>query len=204
MRRWLKNNALSVTVFSAFLIFLILQAIFGWHASNAELTEHGQPTDSFPSYLTSGEFFEAVFENWESEFLQMGFYVLLTAYLIQRGSAESKKETGQEEPTQTRSFGRLIYENSLVIALLSIFVLSFILHLLGGTAAYNEEQVEHGSSKVSVIEFLGNPEFWFQSMQNWQSEFLAVGALIVLSIFLRQKGSPQSKKVDDPNSKTGV
>lgn len=204
MRRWLANNALSVIMFGAFVVFLVLQAIFGWHAGNAELTQHGEPTESLWAYVTSGQFVEATFENWESEFLQMGCYVLLTAYLVQRGSAESKSENGNQEPSRRSGFIPWLYENSLVIALLSLFLLSFVLHLYGGTAAFNEEQSQHGGDTVSAIEFLGNSEFWFQSMQNWQSEFLAVGALVVLTIFLRQKNSPQSKKTDDPNSQTGV
>jgi hypothetical protein len=212
VRRWVWANALSLVMFGLFAVFIFLQSIFGWRANNAELVEHAKPSQSYFSYLGSGHFIEATFENWESEFLQMGCYVLLTAFLIQRGSAESKSwpSTGArsapaaERPsTLLGRFFRWVYENSLAIALFGMFGLSFLLHLLGGTAAYNEQQIQHGGSTVSVGEFFVNPEFWYQSMQNWQSEFLAVGALIVMSIFLRQKGSPQSKKVSDPDAKTG-
>lgn len=213
-RRWLWLNALSLIMFGAFVVFLVLQSIFGWQATNADLREHNQPETSYAAYLTSGEFVEATFENWESEFLQIGAYVLLTAYFVQRGSAESKPTEDNDgegpltsdSPLAARGGGlvRGLYEHSLAIALLGLFVVSFVLHLLGGTAAYNSEQAEHGGASVSVVEFLFSSEFWFQSMQNWQSEFLAVGVLVVATIFLRQRKSPQSKPVNAPSGQTGA
>ena len=214
MNRWAKLNALALVMFGAFLVFLVLQSVFGWESNNQDLMDHGAPAQSYLSYLASGEFVEAVFENWESEFLQMGSYVLLTAYLLQKGSPESKPLDGHDErePVRADSPGPVhhgglvlkVYENSLSLALFGMFALSFVLHLLGGTAAYNEEQALHGGQPVSVAEFLANPQFWFQSMQNWQSEFLAVGVLVVFSIFLRQRGSTQSKPVEAPHAKTGT
>ncbi|MGH3429654.1 MAG: DUF6766 family protein [Mycobacteriales bacterium] len=209
VRRWIWLNALSLVMFGAFVIFLILQSVFGWHAENAEAAQHAAGQQSYLAYLASGAFVEATFENWESEFLQIGSYVVLTAYLVQRGSAESKPISGRtvsisgEAAPRREGFGGFFYNNSLAILLLGMFVLSFVLHLLGGTAAYNAEQIQHGQPRVSVLQFLTNSEFWFQSMQNWQSEFLAVGVLVVATIFLRQRGSSQSKRVDDPNTKTG-
>jgi hypothetical protein len=219
MPNWVKNNALSITMIGAFLIFLVLQSFFGWHVRNEELTQFGAPPDSWWEYVRTGHFAESVFENWESEFLQMGFYVLLTAYLVQRGSAESKppdqhdrKEDYPDQakpqspwPVKVGGLVLVLYRNSLAIALLAIFVGSFVLHLLGGTAEYNEQQaLESGAPPISALQFLGTSDFWFQSMQNWQSEFLAVGALIVLSIFLRQHGSPESKPVTAAHSETGA
>lgn len=211
VRRWIWANGLSLVMFGCFAIFLILQSIFGWHANNADLVGHNMPQESYLSYVFSGQFAEATFENWESEFLQMGFYVLLTAFLVQKGSAESKEIKTDHAGRAANSTSRTrrgilerIYANSLAIALLGLFALSFVAHLAGGTAAFNEEQELHGGDRVNMLQFLRNSEFWFQSMQNWQSEFLAVGALIVLSIFLRQQGSSQSKKVGDPDSKTGT
>jgi hypothetical protein len=218
VRRWLWFNGLSLVMFAAFLIFIVLQSIFGWHVHNEELTQAGQATLGYWHYLGTGHFGEAVFENWESEFLQMGFYVLLTAYLVQRGSPESKpvdqKDRAEDFPekatsrsprlSRQRDWRQVLYRNSLSIALLGFFVLSFVFHLLAGTAQYNQEQaLETGAPPISALEFLGQPEFWFQSMQNWQSEFLAVGCLIVLSIVLRQHGSPQSKPVTATHSHTG-
>ncbi|MEU5948314.1 DUF6766 family protein [Micromonospora sp. NPDC047465] len=218
MPKWLRNNALTIAMFGAFLVFLVLQSVFGWHAHNEELAEFGAAPTSWPAYLRSGHFMESVFENWESEFLQMGGYVLLTAYLVQRGSAESKpmEQTDRPEdderratpdspwPVRVGGLPLIIYRNSLSIALLLIFAGSFVGHLLGGTAEYNEQQaLQSGAPPIGVGEFLGTSEFWFQSMQNWQSEFLAVGTLIVLSIFLRQHASPESKPVTVAHAHTG-
>ena len=216
MRRFLRNNGLSVTMFGLFIAFLLAQSLTGWLTTNAENEAHNQPTLTYMGYLTSGGFVEATFENWESEFLQMGAYVLLTAFLIQRGSPESKKPDDEEADVEPRKppsdapwpvrHGGLIlrlYENSLSIALFTLFGLSFILHALGGRAEYNQQQVQHGDTPISVAAFMTSSEFWFQSFQNWQSEFLAVGALAVLGIFLRQRGSPESKPVAAPYSETG-
>src|SRR5688500_3004376 len=219
MPKWVKNNALSITMIGAFLIFLVLQSVFGWHVRNEELAQAGVAPDPWWRYVRTGHFAESVFENWESEFLQMGFYVLLTAYLVQRGSAESKKPDQHDRkedypseakpqspwPVKVGGLVLVLYRNSLAIALLLIFAGSFVLHLLGGAADYNEQQaLESGAPPVSALQFLGTSDFWFQSMQNWQSEFLAVGALVVLSVFLRQHGSPESKPVTTPHHETGA
>jgi hypothetical protein len=218
MRRWLWFNGLSLAMFGAFLIFIVLQSVFGWRVENEELARYGQPVLSYWSYLGTGHFGEAVFENWESEFLQMGCYVLLTAFLVQRGSPESKpprqkdrlKDRPEHATNRSPKVSRrtdlvgMLYRNSLSIALLGLFALSFIAHALTGTAEYNEHQaLESGKPPVGVLQFMVTSEFWFQSMQNWQSEFLAVGALIVLSIFLRQHGSSQSKPVTAIHAHTG-
>jgi uncharacterized protein (DUF486 family) len=219
MRRVLRDNALSLTMFGLFLAFLIGQSLAGYRANNNENEEHRQPPESYAEYLTSGAFAEATFENWESEFLQMGAYVFLTAFLIQKGSPESKKPDGddvdqdpREEhdnpeapgPVHRGGLALKVYEHSLTLALLGLFLLSFVLHALGGHAEYNQQQLEHGQAAVSLWSFVTSSEFWFQSMQNWQSEFLAVAALAVLSIFLRQRGSPESKPVAAPHAQTGT
>ena len=218
MRRVLRDNGLSITMFALFLVFLVFQSIAGYKTTNSDNEQHGQPPESFGEYLTSGAFVEATFENWESEFLQMGAYVVLTALLIQKGSPESKKPEGEAvdaDPREQRDAedtpgpvkrGGLVltlYEHSLSIALFALFLLSFVLHALGGHAEFNQQQLAHGAAQVSLWSFVTSSQFWFQSMQNWQSEFLAVGCLVVLSIVLRQHGSPQSKPVTAPHSQTG-
>jgi len=218
MRRPLRDNGLSIAMFGLFLVFLIAQSIAGYKTNNSDNEEHGQPPESYVEYLTSGAFVEATFENWESEFLQMGAYVVLTALLIQRGSPESKKPGGDEVDADPRAQGDdpetpgpvrrgglalRLYEHSLSFALFALFLLSFVLHALGGHAEYNQQQLEHGAATVSLWGFVTSSQFWFESMQNWQSEFLAVGALIVLSIFLRQRDSPESKPVAAPHAETG-
>ena len=220
MRKILRENGLSIVFGLSFLLLLGGQAAAGMYAYNEEQQEHGQPAVGFSEYVTSSHFLEATMENWESEFLQMFAFVLLTAFLFQKGSAESRK-LDEEEPVDrdprksrnkkdapwpVRKGGPILtlYEYSLSLAFLLLFLMSFSLHAIGGTEEYNQNQREHGSSEVvSTLEYMGTPRFWFESFQNWQSEFLAVGAMVVLSIFLRQRGSPESKPVDSPHSETG-
>ena len=219
MRRVLRDNGLSITMFALFLIFLVAQSIAGYKANNSDNEQHRQPPESYGEYLTSGAFVEATFENWESEFLQLGAYVLLTALLIQKGSPESKNPDGDESdedprtkrddpkapgPVRRGGLALNVYEHSLSIALFALFLISFVLHALGGHAEFNQQQLEHGQAAVSLWSFVTSSQFWFQSMQNWQSEFLAVGMLAVLGIFLRQRGSPESKPVAAPHAQTGT
>jgi hypothetical protein len=218
MRRVVRDNGLSITMFALFLVFLVAQSIAGYETNNSDNQQHQQPKESYAQYLTSGAFAEATFENWESEFLQMGAYVLLTAFLIQKGSPESKDPGGDQVDTDPRTQrddpdapgpvkrGGLVltlYEHSLSLALFGLFLLSLVFHALGGRAEFNQQQLEHGAAPVSLWSFVTSSEFWFQSMQNWQSEFLAVAVLAVLGIFLRQRGSPESKPVAAPHAQTG-
>lgn len=220
MRRFLRNQGLSIVVFLAFLFFLVGQSIAGHLQHNEDLQEHLEAPLSYPQYLTSSHFLEATMENWESEFLQMFAFVVLTAFLFQKGSLESKDPDKKEEvdrdprsgknrrnvpwPVKKGGFILKIYEYSLSLAFLLLFLVSFLLHAVGGAAKYNQEQRKHQQpSEVSVVEFIGSSQFWFESLQNWQSEFLAVGSMVVLSIFLRQRWSAESKPVDAPHSETG-
>jgi hypothetical protein len=211
-------NGLALVMFGAFVIFAVLQSVFGWQVRNEELLQTGQDADGFWHYLRTGHFGEAIFENWESEFLQMGSYVLLTAHLVQRGSPESKpldqddrpqddpRHATDESPALSKSRGlpQVLYRNSLSLVMFTFFALSFVGHVLAGTAEYNEQQaLDTGASPIHAWTFLGTSDFWFQSMQNWQSEFLAVGCLVVLSIVLRQHASPESKPVTAPHAQTG-
>jgi hypothetical protein len=218
MRRVLRDNALSLTMLAIFLLAWFGMSVAGHRQSNSDNTEHGQPPESYGEYLRGGDFAEATFENWESEFLQMAAYVFFTAYLLQRGSPESKKPDGgvDEDPRGQRDRpgapwpvrrGGLVlrlYEHSLSSALFVLFVLSFAAHAIGGHAAFNQQQLEHGQPTVSLWTFVRGSDFWFQSLQNWQSEFLAVAVLVVLSIFLRERGSPESKPVAAPHRETGA
>jgi len=218
MKRFWRDNGLSLVLFALFLVFWAGQALTGWREEVEEYRDHGATPPAFAEYLRSGSFVEATTENWESEFLQMFGYVLFTVFLYQRGSAESKSPDEPEEvdrdprlsrksdapgPVKAGGWRLRIYENSLSLAFLALFLLSFILHAMGGVAAYNDDQRLRGAPEVSIWEFLTHARFWFQSLQNWQSEFLAIGCMVVLSIFLRQRGSPESKPVDSPHSQTG-
>ena len=220
MRRWLRENALSVVALGVFfLLFIVGQTVSGHRTYNEEQRDHGEAEVSFVEYLTTAHFGEATFENWESEFLQMGAYVLLTVWLRQRGSSESKPLEGDdpvdEDPAKHRNDrgapwpvrrGGLVltlYKNSLSIAFMTLFLLTWWLHALTGAREYSAEQVAHGGQPVDTVQFLTRAQFWFESLQNWQSEFLAVGAIVLLTIWLRQQGSPESKPVHAPHAATG-
>ena len=221
MRRLLRENGLSIVWLGLFFLTLIFgQSVVGHREYNSDQKDHGRPEVSYVEYIRSDHFVEATMENWESEFLQMFLFVVLTAFLYQKGSAESKKLDEEEEvdrdprdsknkkdaPWPVRKGGLLLklYENSLSLAFFLLFLGSLLLHAAGGAGEYNQDQAEHGSAeRVTTLQYMATSRFWFESLQNWQSEFLAVGLMVVLSIWLRQKGSPESKPVDAPHSQTG-
>ena len=215
-----RNNNLSIVLLLLFLVSLVGHAISGWKTYNEDQRQHGQAEVTLTTFLASSEFGETVFENWESEFLQMGFYVILTVFLYQRGSSESKKHDGTDEveedplahrndpdvpgPVRAGGWRLSLYKNSLSLAFLALFLVSFVGHAATGARKHNEEQREHGSSQqMNTLGYMQTPQFWYESFQNWQSEFLAVLAIVVLSIRLRQWGSPESKPVHASHSSTG-
>jgi hypothetical protein len=217
MKKFFRDNGLSVVFFLFFVISIIGQAITGLEEHNQEVLEQGGSSIGMKEYLVSGHFLQSTFENWESEFFQMALFVILTMFLYQRGSSESKDPDKDEEvdrepnpkrknapwPVRQGGLALAIYKHSLCYALTILFLVSFVLHWYGSLKDYNEEQVLKHLPTESGIQYLGNSRLWFESFQNWQSEFLSVFAVVVLSIFLREKGSPQSKPVDAPNSETG-
>lgn len=208
------RHGLSIALVALFAVSMVGQTWAGWYAFNEEQRSHQQPTVTLGGYLTSGHFGEATFENWESEFLQMAFYVLLTAWLFQIGSSESKRPdvvelvdldprdspNREKAPWPVRKGGVVLtlYENSLSITFALLFLASFALHARTGLAAFNEERTSHGEAPIGGWEFVGSSQFWFESFQNWQSEFLSLAAMVAFTIFLRQRGSPESKPVDAP------
>lgn len=216
MKKLWKNNSLSIVFFTLFLLAMIGQFFAGMHEYNKKREEEGQSKVPASVYFTSGHFIQATFENWESEFLQMALFVVLTISLRQKGSSESKKFEPEEvdrEPSPKRKdapwpvkkggFILKIYKHSLTIILLILFLLSFILHFYGSLKDENDELMQKGLPPEKISEYIIDPRFWFESFQNWQSEFLSVFSIVVLSIYLRQKGSPQSKPVDAPHNETG-
>jgi amino acid transporter len=216
-KNFLRNNGLSILMFGLFVVFTIGVSFTGWTNNNETLKTHGQPQQTYTGYITSGEFIEAIFENWESEFLQMAALVIATIFLYQRGSADSKKLRGPNEVDTSSRYSiirgdpsdrikaakELLRSNALGLALITLFLFSFALHAVGGAAAHNSEAAAHGEPAISVMTYIRTAQFWFESFQNWQSEFLAVGTLLVLSIYLRQRGSPESKPIGESNRRTG-
>ena len=199
-----------------FVACMLGQVGAGYRAYNAERREHRETEASLSEYVRSSHFAEATAENWESEFLQMAAYVWLTAFLFQRGSAESNDPDGKQSPkpppdprhvpwpARRGGLARRLYARSLSLAFALLFLASFSLHAVAGAAHHSAEQLAHGEQAVSAWGYLATSQFWFESFQNWQSEFLAILSMIVLSIFLRQEGSPESKEVDRPHAETGA
>jgi len=203
------RNSLSIVLLFLMLSCLLGQFLTGWRTENKELVENGEKALDLVQYLKSGHCIQATFENWESEFLQMMLYVLLTVSLRQKGSSESKPLEGEEDvdkepqphpnapwPVNKGGIWLKIYKHSLSLAFGILFILSFALHFYGSLKDYNTEQISKNKPMISASQYVSESRFWFESFQNWQSEFLAVAALVILSIWLREKGSPQSKPVD--------
>lgn len=217
MKKCWKHNSLSIVFIGLFILSLGGQFITGLHEYNKELLEDGQPEVNAFAYISTGHFLQATFENWESEFLQMALFIVLTISLRQKGSSESKKCEGDEEvdrepdprrkdaPWAVKKGGWILslYKHSLTVALVILFILSFLLHFYGSLKDENQQLLSKGRPPETWTAYLSDSRFWFESFQNWQSEFLSVFAIVVLSVFLRQKGSPQSKPVDAPDSQTG-
>ncbi len=219
MKTWIRDNGLSIALLLMFFASLIGQVFAGWTQENETLAEHDQALLTLWGFLTSGEFLSALFENWESEFLQMSAYVILTAMLIQRGSAESRDpdDPPRDENLATQAHkpgaprileggdvARWVYAHSLGLALFTLFLLSFGLHWSSSAKAAAAEALQHGDEAPGKLAYLGDPQLWFESFQNWQSEFLSTAVLVVLSIWLRQRESPESKPVAAPHSSTGA
>lgn len=217
--RVMKDNGLTLILLLLFTGSIVGQWLSGWHVAIEEAARHGQQAMSLGADTTSAQFLSSVFENWESEFLQMSAYVILTACFIQRGSAESKDPdaplrdknlSSQAQATDAPSIlrwgpiWRALYARSLGIALGALFILSFVLHWTQSAAAAAEEAAEHGASAPTMIGYLADPQLWFESFQNWQSEFLSTAVLVVLSIYLRQRESPESKRVAASHWATGA
>jgi len=219
MKKFLRNNGLSIVLLALFLIFWIAQAAVGRLEYNEEREERGLPALAMGEYLHSSHFWEATGENWESEFLQMAAYIVLTVFLFQKGSSESKnpdEKSPQDKdprtecnkpdapwPVKRGGFILSLYENSLGVAFALLFLTAVLIHAAGGTRLYNEEQLALGKEAVTFGGYLQTPRFWFESFQNWQSEFLAIASMVILSIFLRQRGSPESKPVAAGINETG-
>ncbi|MFM6974589.1 MAG: DUF6766 family protein [Agromyces sp.] len=219
LRIALRDNGLVLAMASACLLSLLGMVASGWSAENEVRAEHGAAPLALAGYLQSGQFREALFENWESEFLQMAMYVVLTVWLFQRGSSESKdpdRPAPQDAdprlesvtattpwPVRRGGWWLVVYENSLLLLFAGLFLASFWAHVVGGAANFNAEADWHGQDRVSAWEFLGTSEFWFQSTQNWQSEFMVMAVLVIAATYLRQRGSPESKPVAAPHRETG-
>jgi hypothetical protein len=222
MRAFLKHNGLSLAFLGLFLGAVVFQALAGHADFNEDQERHGDPTITLGRYAVSSEFWTAVMENWQSEYLQFTLFALLTVWLLQRGSPESKElhKAGRESdedqlvgehaheqgPRWARVGGirRTLFENSLVLVMASIWLATWFAQSITGMTQYNAERLDHHETTVSWADYLTRPDFWEKTLQNWQSEFLAVGSMAIFAVYLRQRGSPESKPVGAPHHATGV
>lgn len=219
MARFFRDIGLTIVLMLLFIGSIIGHWLTGWRFENETLAQHGEAPITLAQFTTDPQFLSTVFENWESEFLQMSAYVVLTAFLFQKGSAESAdpdepSRDGRLEnarfapdapaPVRKGPAARWLYAHSLGIALLILFAISFVLHWLFSARLAADEAALHGEAAETFGQYLTSPQLWFESFQNWQSEFLSTAVLVVLSIWLRQKDSPESKPVTASNKKTGT
>jgi len=222
MPRWLKNNGLSIGFGVIFLASLVGQAISGHTSVNHQAhLHHGDPI-SFWHYVTSAVFWTDVMENWQSEYLQFTLYIFATVFLLQKGSNESKEfgeeglesdedqllgeHTKPDSPRWAKAGGlrTRIYSNSLLLVMTSIWLLSWFAQSITGRINFNADQLDHQAAPVSWATYITTSDFWNRTLQNWQSEFLAVGSMAILTVYLRQRGSPESKPVGAPHSATST
>jgi hypothetical protein len=217
--RIFRNNGLTLVLMALFLLTWAGQFFAGHHAHNEEQRQHGDAEVGLWQYVGSGHFWQATAENWESEFLQMAAFVLLTVFLYQKGSPESKDPDGDDAvdndpelkkydddvpgPVRAGGFALWLYSHSLSVCFLLLFIATFALHAAKGAEEYNQEQGQHDQPAVSALQFAGTSRFWFESMQNWQSEFLSLAAMVYLSVYLRERGSAESKPVATPHDESG-
>jgi hypothetical protein len=222
MRLFLKHNGLALTFLALFLAAVIGQAVAGHADFNEQQVRHGDPEISLGRYVVSSDFGVAVMENWQSEYLQFTLFVLLTVWLLQRGSPESKEldKAGLESDEQQKigphaqqnsppwakveGIRRTLYENSLLLVMGLLWLGSWFAQSVTGVAQYNSQRLDHQMDGVSWSSYLTTADFWEKTLQNWQSEFLAVGSMAILAVYLRQRGSPESKPVGAPHTATGV
>jgi hypothetical protein len=210
---WFKNNALSFAIFLLFFGCLIGQSITGFFLFNHEQQEAGMPAISFFAYLGNGAFLNAMFTNWQAALLQLMVLILFAVLLKQKGSPHSRQpekdgprkneEKSAKDYPFPQNIWRWLYENSLSLSFVLLFLISFFLHIYWGYLAHNLELERQKLEQLALSQFLVSPWLWFQNFQTWQAEFIAIGAYLVLSIFTRQKGSAESKPVDESNQETG-
>jgi hypothetical protein len=208
VKRFARENSLSLFFLGLFVAALAGQALSGWHAYNADQHNHGEAAISLWGYVTSSSFGRAMLENWQSEYLQFTLYLMATVWFIQKGSSESKRpgEAGAGVDTSRRFVGwrDRLYSNSLLVLMVMIWLGSWAGQAFTGWSDYNSEQLTHHQPTHDLLAYLGTAQFWEATLQNWQSEFLAVGSFAVFAIYLRQRGSPESKAVGAPDQETGA
>lgn len=222
MRAFVRENSLGLFFLALFLAVVSAQSVVGWLDHNEEARAHDAAEYSYGRYVSSSHFGQAVLENWQSEYLQFTLFIVLTVWLLQRGSPESKEldraglesdkdqlvgaHARSDSPRWAKTAGlrRRLYENSLLLVMVAIWLGTWFAQSVTGVTEYNTERLDHNQDPVSWAQYLGRPDFWEKTLQNWQSEFLAVGSMAIFAVYLRQRGSPESKPVGAPHHSTGI
>ncbi|PPG38751.1 DUF6766 family protein [Pseudoclavibacter sp. RFBA6] len=217
MQRRIRDAGLSIAFLAIFFLALVGQSIAGHAYLNEQQAQHGLPSVPYLEFVTSSDFIVDVAENWQSEFLEFFLFILATIWLVQRGSPESKQpgdggigsdadqfvkdHARPDSPrwAKVRGVRLWVFSNSLLLVMGAVFLLSWLAQSIAGRVVANEENAQHGNVPMTWLEYVVSPDFWNRSLQNWQSEFLAVGAMVVFSIYLRQRGSSESKPVGTPH-----
>ncbi|HEY3661979.1 MAG TPA: DUF6766 family protein [Chthoniobacterales bacterium] len=207
--KWLAKNGLSLAFFALFAAALVGQTFTGWFAYDDQLAAHGLPAVRYSAYLKTGDFLEGIFCNWQAAILQLACLIFFAAFLRQKGASHSRKTTGsaRKKKRHPRAFEKpssWLYRNSLLLAFLVLFAFSFLAHLICGSWLYNETQKWSGHPPVSVVSYFCTADFWFRTVQTWQAEFVIIGVFLVLSVFLRQENSAESKPVGSADNETGA
>lgn len=199
------ENSLSIVLFSLFVICISGDSVAGWHLQNEMLAAHGRASVAYGHFLFTGAFLEGLASNWQAAVLQLGSLVLFSSFLYQRGAPHSLDPRKGKHEKKCPIVGRFSwsYRHSLVLAFLLLFVLALALHVVFGARAYNEERAFSGQLPLSVSAFVLSAKFWTTTLQTWQAEYLAIAVYVVLTIFLRQQDSPESKPVEASNETTG-
>jgi hypothetical protein len=204
--RAIKDNSLTIVLFALFVICLVAQTFASWRLRNETLAAHGQGPVGYWHNLSSGTFLEGLASNWQAAFLQLASLIVFSGLLYQRGAAHSRdplKPKNEWKRRQEASRFSWLYRNSLFLAFLLLTVLSLTMHVVVGLIAHNEERALTGQSPISIATFLLSAKFWSSTLQTWQAEYLAIAIFVVLSIFLRQQDSAESKPVESSNETTG-
>ncbi|MGH6989334.1 MAG: DUF6766 family protein [Stellaceae bacterium] len=199
----IRESSLSVILFALFIVCLVAQSVAGWRLQDETLATHGQAALGYLHYLATGTYLEGLAANWQAAFLQLASLIAFSGFLYQRGAPHSRDPRKRRKRRRKASRVSWLYRNSFFLSFLLLFGLTLVLHVVGGTSADNAERALAGQPPITIAAFLFSAKFWSTTLQTWQAEYLAIVIYVILSVFLRQEDSPESKPVESRNETTG-